>query len=608
MELRMKESYGEGVTHHTGPESCAVDRKVKGEALTGVRTGQPLSGEIILSGTPTLLSEAEGHTEGGVTREPFLGPAPSKTLRTCGNSMRGNREIPQVPSPDGGDGRTGKAKSHTPVMNACGKSDACIVPKKLSNKDRVNRPAETVEERRAIKGNVVQPAIPRTQSRKSMSPGLQRVRTVARKDKDARFTSLLHHVTVTQLKDSYLSLKRQAAAGVDGVTWTGYQENLDQRLASLHNRVHGGTYRALPSRRVYIPKPDGRKRPLGIAALEDKIVQHAVGKVLSAIYEEDFLGFSYGFRPERGQHDALDALFVGLTRKKVNWVLDADIKGFFDAISHEWMQRFVEHRVADPRVLRLLRKWLRAGVSEDGQWSRTRVGTPQGAVASPLLANIYLHYALDLWVNQWRKTKATGDVIVVRYADDFVIGFQHRHEADAFLAALKQRLENFALSLHPEKTRLIEFGRFARENRVKKGKRKPETFDFLGFTHICTITRKKGWFHICRKTVKKRLRATLSRVKAEIRFRMHERIGEVGAWLQMVVRGYYRYHAVSGNLPAMNTFRTEIIRYWFKTLRRRGQKRRMNWERFGPIVKRWIPIPTVQHPYPNVRFYAKYPR
>jgi group II intron reverse transcriptase/maturase len=408
--------------------------------------------------------------------------------------------------------------------------------------------------------------------------------------------------------ESYLALKRQAAPGVDGVTWAEYKEDLDQRLADLHVRVQSGTYRALPSLRVYIPKPDGRQRPLGIAALEDKIVQHAVGKVLSAIYEEDFLGFSYGFRPGRGQHDALDAIFVGLTHRKVNWVLDADIKGFFDAISHEWMQRFVEHRIADPRIIRLVRKWLRAGVSEGGQWSETQVGTPQGAVISPLLANIYLHYALDQWVNHWRKTKANGDMVIVRYADDFVIGFQHRFDADEFLAALKQRLEKFGLALQPEKTRLIEFGRFAAENRGKKGKSKPETFDFLGFTHICTVTRKKGWFHICRKTVRKRLIAALARIKAEIRARMHEPIGHVGAWLQMVISGYYRYHAVSGNLSAMNTFRTEITRYWFKTLRRRGQKRRINWERFNPIVKLWIPLPTVLHPYPNVRFYAKHPR
>jgi RNA-directed DNA polymerase len=608
MELRMKESYGEGVAHHTGPESCAVDRKVKGEALTGVRTGQPLSGEINMSRMPTLLSEAEGHTADGVLREPFLDPAPSETLRTCGNSVHGNREIPRVPSSDGGDGRTGKAKSHAPVMHAGGKSDACIVPEKLPNKDRGYLSAEVVEGRRAIKGNTVQPAMLRTQSRKSVSPGLQRVRIAARKDKGARFTSLLHHVNVPTLKDSYLTLKRQAAPGVDGVTWSEYKDNLDQRLADLHNRVQCGTYRALPSRRVYIPKPDGRKRPLGIAALEDKIVQHAVGNVLCAIYEEDFLGFSYGFRPGRGQHDALDALFVGLTHRKVNWVLDADIKGFFDTISHKWMQRFVEHRIADPRIARLVRKWLRAGASEDGKWSKTAVGTPQGAVISPLLANIYLHYVLDQWVNHWRRTKANGDVVIVRYADDFVIGFQHKYDAERLLAELKQRLEKFGLALHPEKTRLIEFGRFAAENRRTKGKGKPETFDFLGFTHICTVTRIKGWFHIRRKTVKKRLRAALARVKAEIRARMHEPIGTVGAWLQMVISGYYRYHAVSGNLPAMSSFRTEIARHWFKVLRRRGQKRRMNWVRFNPIVKQWIPLPTVLHPYPNARFYAKHPR
>jgi RNA-directed DNA polymerase len=604
----MKESYGEGVAPHTGPESCAIDRKVNGEALTGVRTGQPLSGEIILSGTPTLLSEAEGETGSGAMRKPFSGPAPSETLCTCGNSIHGNREIPQVPYPDGGCGRTGKATSRTPVMNACGKSDVCIVPGMPSNNDREHLSAEMVEGRRTTKGNTMHKATPRTQSRISVSPGLQRVRTAAMKDKDARFTSLLHHVTVQELRESYLALKPQAAPGVDGVTWFEYKADLDQRLTDLHARVQSGRYRALPSRRVYIPKPDGCKRPLGIAALEDKIVQHAVGKVISVIFEQDFLGFSYGFRQGRGQHDALDALYVGLTRKKVNWVLDADIKGFFDAISHEWMQRFVEHRIADPRIIRLVRKWLRAGVSEGGQWSKTQEGTPQGAVISPLLANIYLHYVLDQWVNHWRKTKANGDVIIVRYADDFVMGFQHRHEADGFLTALKQRLEKFSLALHPDKTRLIEFGRFAAENRRNKGKGKPETFDFLGFKHICTVTRKRGWFHIHRKTMKKRLRAALARVKAEIRVRMHEPIGKTGTWLCRVISGYYRYHAISGNLPAMNTFRTELTRCWFKALRRRGQKHRINWERFGPIVKLWIPVPTVMHPYPNERFYAKHPR
>lgn len=359
---------------------------------------------------------------------------------------------------------------------------------------------------------------------------------------------------------------------------------------------------------MHIPKPDGRKRPLGIAALEDKIVQHAVGQVLSAIYEEDFLGFSYGFRPGHGQHDALDALFVGLTRKKVNWVLDADIQGFFDAIAHKWMLPLIEHRIADPRILHLVRKWLRAGVSEDGQWSKTEVGTPQGAVISPILANIYLHHVLDLWVHHWRKKRADGDVMIVRYADDFIIGFQHRREAERFLADLKQRLEKFGLALHPEKTRLIEFGRFAANNRQKRGKGKPETFDFLGFTHICTVTRTGGWFHVWRKTTKKRLRATLARIKAVLRACMHEPIGAVGAWLRKAVWGYYLYHATPGNLKAMNTFREEIMWYWLKVLRRRGQTQCINWERFGPIVKKWIPTPRVLHPYPNVRFYAKHPR
>jgi group II intron reverse transcriptase/maturase len=403
-------------------------------------------------------------------------------------------------------------------------------------------------------------------------------------------------------------MKREAAPGIDGVTWHAYKENLGKNLINLHRRVHIGSYREIPSRRAYIRKPDGRMRPLGIAALEDKIVQHAVGQVISAIYEEDFLGFSYGFRPGRGQHDALDALFVALTRRKVNWVLDADIQGFFDAISHEWMLRFVEHRIADPRILRLVRKWLRSGVSEDGEWSRTTVGTPQGAVISPLLGNIYLHYALDQWAHHWRQKHALGEMIIVRYADDFVVGFQHHRDAESFLAALKQRLERFCLSLQMEKTRLIEFGRFAAINRRKRGLGKPETFDFLGFTHICTVTRIRKRFHVWRKTVKKRMRATLARIKAVLRFRLHDPIGEVGAWLRRVILGYFRYHAIPGNGKALNTFLKEVTRYWLMVLRRRGQKRRMNWKRFKPIVKAWIPTPRVLHPHPNQRFYAKHPR
>ncbi len=604
----MKEPYGEGLATHTDPESCACSRKAAGEALTGARTGQPLSGEIYLSGRPTLLSEAEGNTEGGTIRESSAAPAPSKTLSTRGNSLHGNREVPQVSSLDGRDGRSGKVKSHNPGMYVCGKSDGCIVPEKPSNKGRDNLSAEVVEERRPTKGITFYKATPRTQSRKGVSTGLKRVRKVAHEDRNVRFTALLHHVTPDALRNSYYALKHRAAPGIDGVTWKAYRKDLTNRLQDLHQRVHSGTYRAMPSRRAYISKADGRKRPLGIAALEDKIVQHAVGQVMSAIYEEDFLGFSYGFRPGRGCHDALDALYVALTRKKVNWVLDADIQGFFDAISHEWMLRFIEHRIADNRILRLVRKWLRAGVSEDGEWSRTTVGTPQGAVISPLLGNVYLHYALDLWVNHWRRKQASGDVIIVRYADDFVVGFQHRHDADRFQTALKQRLRKFGLALQPAKTRLIEFGRFAAENRRKRGQGKPETFDFLGFTHICTVTRISRRFHVRRITVKKRLRAALAKVKAELRIRMHDPIGKVGVWLRTVINGYDRYHAISGNFKTLNTFRNEITRYWLKVLRRRGQKRRINWERFRPIVKAWIPMPKILHPYPNQRFYAKHPR
>ena len=296
-------------------------------------------------------------------------------------------------------------------------------------------------------------------------------------------------MTVDLLRWSFHQLKRRAAAGIDGVTWDQYEADLESNLADLHGRVQRGAYRAKPSRRQYIPKPDGRQRPLGIAALEDKIVQRAVVEMLNAIYETDFLGFSYGFRPGRSQHQALDALAIAIYRKKVNWILDADIRAFFDSISQEWLIRFLEHRIADRRLLRLIGKWLKAGVLEDGRLLTVERGTPQGAVISPLLANIYLHYVYDLWVHHWRRRLAQGEVIVVRYADDIVVGFQYRADAERFLDELRQRLEEFGLELHPEKTRIIEFGRFAHANRQARGLGKPETFAFLGFTHICGRTR-----------------------------------------------------------------------------------------------------------------------
>jgi group II intron reverse transcriptase/maturase len=434
------------------------------------------------------------------------------------------------------------------------------------------------------------------------------VREAAKKDERLRFTALLHHVSVPLLLDSFYGLKREAAPGVDGMTWKDYETELDKRLDDLHSRVHRGTYRAQPSKRAYIEKEDGRKRPLGIAALEDKIVQHAVGRVLNEIYEEDFKGFSYGFRPGRSQHDALDALWVGIMRKKVSWVLDADIRDFVGSISHEWLVKFIKHRIADRRIVRLIQKWLRAGVSEDGEWSKTEVGTPQGSVISPMLANVYLHYVFDLWAQQWRKRRATGDMIVVRYADDIVLGFQNRGDAERFLQDWRERLRKFGLELHPDKTRLMEFGRYAAANRKQRGEGKPETFNFLGFTHICGQTRKTGRFIVLRKTIRKRLLAKLKELKEELRKRWHQPVGELGRWLRSVVQGYFNYLAVPENLASLKSFRLEVSKRWLRALRRRSQKSRMSWAKLAALVERWLPIPKILHPYPNLRFDAKHLR
>ena len=611
----MQEPHREDSASHPDPESCARGGNGTGEALTGAHAGQPLSCEIRQSGAPTSLTEAEGHTGGSVIGKLPSGPAQSKTLRMRGNSLHGTREIPPASAPDGGADRSAKAEGRKADKHAGGKSDGRIIPKKQANKvgptrsaRRDGEAAESVEGRRPAKGNALLAAASRTQRRGDASIGLQRVREGARRDRRARFTCLLHHVTVALLRDSFLALKRQAAPGVDGVTWAQYEVGLEGRLTDLHLRVHRGTYRAQPSRRVYIPKADGRQRPLGVTALEDKIVQQAVVTVLNAVYEQDFLGFSYGFRPGRSQHDALDALWMAVMGKKVNWVLDADIRGFYDTIDHGWLQQFVEYRIADPRMLRLLRKWLRAGVSEDGHWSATTVGTPQGAVASPLLANVYLHYVFDLWVEQWRRRQATGDMVVVRYADDVVLGFQHRQEAEQFLQEFQQRLQQFGLALHPDKTRLIEFGRFAAEHRRRREGRKPETFEFLGFTHICGRKRLNSGFVLWRKSATRRLRVKLQAVKQALMTQRHWPIPQQGAWLRSVVQGYFNYHAVPGNIAALEAFRTQAVRSWRHALLRRSQRSRMAWTRFGPLVDRWIPRPRILHPYPNERFLAKHPR
>jgi len=491
--------------------------------------------------------------------------------------------------------------------NVGGESDGREVPANSLNKD--GRPlAEGREGRRPTKENIEQTTASETQSWINASRGLLGVREVARRDKQTRFTALLHHVAVPLLLDSFYALKRDAAPGVDGVTWIEYETDLDRRLEDLHSRVNQGTYRAQPSKRAYIPKADGRQRPLGVAALEDKIVQHAVVSILNQIYEEDFLGFSYGFRPGRNQHDALDALWVGLMRKKVNWVLDADVRDFFGSVVHERLVKFVEHRIADRRILRLIQKWLKAGVSEEGNWSRTEVGTPQGAVISPLLANVYLHYVFDLWAQHWRKHRATGDMIVVRYADDIVLGFQHRADAERFLQEWKNRMRKFGLELHPDKTRLIEFGRYAAANRKQRDEGKPETFNFLGFTHICGKTRKSGRYTVSRKTIRKRFSAKLKELTEALRRRWHQPVVDVGKWLRSVVLGYFNYYAVPGNIDSLNSFRTQVIWLWRRALHRRSQKSRMTWARFEPLVTRWIPTPQILHPYPDMRFDAKHPR
>jgi RNA-directed DNA polymerase len=488
-------------------------------------------------------------------------------------------------------------------MNDRGKSDSRVVPVKRAN-NTGRSVAEPVEERRLAKGNTDQQNASRTLSRDDgASSALDRVRRAARMDRNARFTALLHHVTVDRLRRAYWGINPRASTGTDGVTWGVYGQDLEANLQDLHARVHRGAYRAKPSRRAYIAKADGRMRPLGIAAVEDKILQRAVVEVLNAIYEVDFVGFSYGFRPGRSPHQALDALAVGIDRKKVNWILDADIRGFYDAIDHGWLCKFVEHRIADKRVLRLIQKWLNAGVIEDGSWSASEEGAPQGATASPLLANVYLHYVFDLWAQHWRRRLANGDVIIVRFADDIVVGFQHRSDAERFQADLVQRLAGFNLELNTEKTRLIEFGRFAAENRRRRGLGRPETFAFLGFTHMCGKTR-AGRYALRRKTIAKRMTAKLREVNALLRQRRHWPIAEQGQWLGSVVRGHTVYYAVPGNIAAVSAFRKQVTRLWGRSLRRRSQRHRVTWQRMGRLEARWLPATRIMHPWPNIRFDA----
>jgi len=491
------------------------------------------------------------------------------------------------------------------MMNGRGKSDSLVVPAKPANKDGTPAApsAERAEGRGLAEGNSRERDGTRAQTRLDPQRALERVREAAVRDRELRFTNLWFHVCdVERLREAYLALKRDAAPGVDGVTWREYGRSLDENLRDLSERLKSGAYRAKPVKRVYIPKPDGRQRPLGVTALEDKIAQRATVEVLNAVYETDFLGFSYGFRPGRSAHQALDALAVGIQTRAVNWVLDADIRGFFDAIDHECLMGLVERRVADARATRHIRKWLNAGVLEKGRREVQEAGTPQGSSLSPLLANIYLHYALDLWANEWRRERARGAVIIVRYADDFLVGFEHRDEAERFLAELRERLIEFHLELHPEKTRIVAFGRRADDEWRNGRGPKPGTFDFLGFTHTCDRTRKGDRFIILRQTMRKRLTAKLRAMKQWLREHLHDPVPLVGAHLERVVRGHVQYYGVPRNGPSLRAFIRGLARLWYMALRRRSQKTRMTWKRMYRLLRAHFPPPRIAHPYPEQRF------
>src|SRR3979409_881541 len=502
------------------------------------------------------------------------------------------------------------------MMHGPEKSDPAIVAGKPANKAEQPRAersaaepeaAEPVERRAGTKGNAGQQSTYRTQSRTSVSQALDRIRKVASERRKERFTALFHHINTELLEEAFFERAPHAAPGVDRLTWKAYEADLERNIEDLHDRVQRGAYRALPSRRVYIPKPDGRQRPLAVAALEDKIVQRAVVALLNAIHEEDFLGFSYGFRPGRGAHDALDALCVGMHSNKVSFILDADIRSFFDEISQQWLIRFLEHRIGDRRIIRLIQKWLKAGILEDGVVSVSDRGTGQGSVISPLLANIYLHYAHDLWAERWRRREATGDMIIVRYADDIIVGFEHEADARRFLEAMRERLGEFALTLHPDKTRLIEFGRHAAANRERRGLGKPETFNFLGFTFICGKSR-RGKFLLKRKTRRDRMRAKMQAIKQELRQRRHQPIPVQGEWLRKGVKGYFNYYAVPTNNQALAAFRFFVTELWQRSLRRRSQKDGTTWEQITQLAKDWLPKPNILHPWPRIRFAVTHPR
>lgn len=533
--------------------------------------------------------------------------AESQNLSMHGNSNRENRET-STPSKQSQQGRLDRSRNVADGnldMYGVEESDGSVVPTKLANNKEPLTSAESMEGRLPIKRNIDETNLDRAQNRVPRSQGIGGVREAAKADRTLRFNNLLHHITVEVLHESFMELSRVAASGVDEMTWHEYERNVQERLVDLHGRIHRGAYRAQPSKRAWIPKPDGHLRPIGIAALEDKIVQTAVRWILQAIYEADFLDMSYGFRPGRSAHQALDTLSYALLKQRVNWILDADIEGFFDNTDHTWLMKFLEHRVADKRILRLIHKWLKAGVSERGQWSTTQVGTPQGSVISPFLANVYLHYVFDLWIEQWSR-RSKREVRAIRYADDFVICFEDGAEAQQCLEALKARLAKFGLRLNLDKTRLLEFGRFAKDRRQRRNEGPPESFDFLGFTHSCAMTR-AGYFAVARTTIASRMRKTLQRVRTDLRKRRHDSLGDVGRWLAQVVNGWMGYHAVPGNAKRLRQFVDEVTKYWHQQLCRRSQRgdSAWPWSRMHRIAHEYLPRPRIRHPYPEIRYLAR---
>ena len=523
-----------------------------------------------------------------------------------GNFNRENRETPSASQGYSPRDRSVNATGGNAGVHADGESDESIVPTKVANNDVADASAEQPEERGSANRNVAQSASRRTSSRiKRESRGLYGVREAARKNRDLRFTCLLHHVNQDCLTDAFFNLKKNAKEGVDGVTWADYEANLEANIVDLHNRIHRGAYRAKPSKRAWIRKPRGGRRPLAIVSLEDKIVQTAVLWVIQAIYEQDFLDFSYGFRPGRSQHQALDSLSVALTTRKVNWVLDADLESFFDSLDHDWLIKFLEHRIGDNRILRLIRKWLHAGVIEDGATTPNKEGSPQGSVISPILSNVFLHYVLDLWIHAWRQHPDRGDVVIVRYADDFVIGFEHKAEAIACQDALQQRFAKFGLKLNDHKTRLIEFGRHAAQRRKRRGDKRPETFDFLGFTHQCSTARRGHRFIVGRESIASRMRAKLSELKFELRKRWNLPVGETGRWLSRMMRGWLNYHAIPRNMGRLQQFRKALVRLWLKQLRSRSGRHRWTWQRMYRLIDIHLPKLRILHPYPDKRHHDR---